>query len=207
MKLPVSDKTGKKIDEVELRPEISEVKINESVVHQVVRAQSAAARAGTASTKTRSEVRGGGRKPWRQKGTGRARAGSIRSPIWTGGGTTFGPTPRDYSFAVPKKVKKLALRSILAMKAKDEKLVVVDNFDLAEPKTKAAVETLKNLGATKKTTLVVSREEGVVVKSARNIEGVRVIYAHNINAFDLLNNDKLVMTRGALGQVQEVLGN
>lgn len=207
MKLPVSDKTGKKIDEVELRPEISEVKINESVVHQVVRAQSAAARAGTASTKTRSEVRGGGRKPWRQKGTGRARAGSIRSPIWTGGGTTFGPTPRDYSFAVPKKVKKLALRSILAMKAKDEKLVVVDNFDLAEPKTKAAGETLKNLGATKKTTLVVSREEGVVVKSARNIEGVRVIYAHNINAFDLLNNDKLVMTRGALGQVQEVLGN
>lgn len=206
MKVPVSDTTGKQIDEVELRPEISDVKINESAVHQVVRAQLAAARAGTASTKTRAEVRGGGKKPWRQKGTGRARAGSIRSPLWAGGGRVFGPAPRDYSFSVPKKVRKLALRSIISSKVKDGSLIIIDGFSIEEPKTKAAAEVLKNVGAVGKTTLVVSPAENVVAKSARNIEGVRVIYANNINAYDLLDNKKLVVTREAFGRIQEVLG-
>lgn len=206
MKLAISDSKGKKVGEMELRPEIADVKVNESLVHQVVRAQLAAARAGTASTKTRSEVRGGGKKPWRQKGTGRARAGSIRSPLWVGGGTVFGPTPRDYSFSVPKKVKKQALRSIIASKAKSGDLIVVDDFGLVEPKTKAALEVLKNVGALGKTTLVVGPEEGAVVKSTRNIEGVHAIKAQNINAYDLLNNEKIVMTKRALELVQEVLG-
>jgi large subunit ribosomal protein L4 len=206
VKLPVTDKTGKKVDDVELRSEIADVKVSESAVHQVVRAQLAAARLGTASTKTRSEVRGGGKKPWRQKGTGRARAGSIRSPLWMGGGTIFGPSPRSYAFPVPRKVKKLALRSIVAQKALDNKLIVVDDFGLTEPKTKTAVEVLKNVGATKRTTLIVTQNEGVIAKSARNIERVRVIFAHNLNAYDLLNNESLVITRDALGQMQEVLG-
>ncbi len=206
MKLTVSDSRGNKVGEAELRPEIAEAEMNEGAVHQVVRAQLAAARAGTASTKTRSEVRGGGRKPWRQKGTGRARAGSIRSPLWVGGGTVFGPTPRDYSFSVPRKVKKQALRSIIASKAKGGDLIVVDDFGLAEPKTKAAVDVLKNLGALGKTTVVVGPEESVVIKSVRNIEGVRAIKVQNINAYDLLNNEKIVMTKPAFELVQEVLG-
>ncbi|MHB0976225.1 MAG: 50S ribosomal protein L4 [Candidatus Aquicultorales bacterium] len=206
MKVPVSDKAGKTIEELEVSPEIAEVKVNEGVVHQVIRAQLAAARVGTASTKNRSEVRGGGKKPWRQKGTGRARAGSIRSPLWTGGGVTFGPTPRDYGFSVPRKVRKLALRSILKMKAQENRLIVVDDFGIEDPKTKEAAEVLKSLGATNKTTLVVNPDEQVIAKSARNIEGMRVINTQNLNAYDLLNNDKLVMTRQAFGDVQEVLG-
>ena len=206
MKLAISNSKGKKVGETELRPEIAEVKVNEGVVHQVVRAQLAASRTGTTSTKTRSEVRGGGRKPWRQKGTGRARAGSIRSPLWVGGGAVFGPTPRDYSFSVPKKVKKQALRSIIASKAKDGKLIIVDDFGLAQPKTKAAVDVLKNLGALGKTTVIVGPEESVIIKSVRNIEGVRAIKAQNINAYDLLNNEKIVMTKPALELIQEVLG-
>jgi len=205
VKIPVRDKEGKTIEEISVNPAVFEVDVNEAVVHQVVKAQLAAARRGTAKTKTRAEVRGGGRKPWRQKGTGRARAGSIRSPLWVGGGTVFGPTPRDYSFNVPKKMRRLALRSILSMKARDGRLIVVDDFGLAEPKTKEAVRILKNLDAIKKTTVVVGEEQDMAVRSVRNIEGVKVIYSSEINAYDLLDNEHVVMTRAALNYVEEGL--
>lgn len=205
MKIPVRDRDGKTIEEINVSPEVFEVDVNEAVVHQVVKAQLAAARRGTASTKTRDEVRGGGRKPWRQKGTGRARIGSIRAPHWVGGGTVFGPTPRDYSFNVPKKMRRLALKSILSMKARDGKLIVVDDFGLTEPKTKDAVKVLKNLEANAKTTVIVGQAQDNEVKATRNIEGVRVIYSSEINAYDLLNNEFVVMTRAALNAVEEGL--
>jgi large subunit ribosomal protein L4 len=205
MKLIVRDAKGKKVGEIEAKPEVFDSKVSEAAVHQVVRAQLAAARAGTASTKTRVEVRGGGRKPWRQKGTGRARAGSIRSPIWVGGGVTFGPKPRDYSFKVPKKVKRLALRSVLTMKAKKDQILVVKDFGLKEPKTKKAVEVFKKLGISGKTTLVLENNQEVIEKSVRNIPGVRVIKVDNINVYDLLDNETLVFTPAALERVEEVL--
>lgn len=206
MKLSVLDKEGKTIEEISVSPEVFEIEANEAVVHQVVRAQLAAARRGTAKTKTRAEVRGGGKKPWRQKGTGRARIGSIRAPHWVGGGTVFGPTPRDYSFSIPKKMRKLALRSILSAKAKDGKLIVLDDFGLAEAKTKEAARVLKNLnGDAKKLTVVVGEEQDNAVKSVRNIQNAKVIYSSEINAYDLLDNEYVVMTRAALNSVQEGL--
>ncbi|MBE0448388.1 MAG: 50S ribosomal protein L4 [Actinobacteria bacterium] len=205
MKIPVRDREGKTIEEIDISPEVFEAGMNEAVVHQVVRAQLAAARRGTAKTKTRAEVRGGGRKPWRQKGTGRARAGSIRSPLWVGGGTVFGPIPRDYSFNVPKKMRRLALRSILSMKARDGRLIVIDDFGLTEPKTKEAARILKNLDAIKKVTVVVGENQGTVVQSIRNLEGARVIYSSELNAYDLMDNEYIVMTRTALNSVEEGL--
>jgi large subunit ribosomal protein L4 len=205
MKLIVRDAKGKKVGEIEAKPEVFDSKVSEAAVHQVVRAQLAAARAGTASTKTRVEVRGGGRKPWRQKGTGRARAGSIRSPIWVGGGVTFGPKPRDYSFKVPKKVKRLALRSVLTMKAKKDQILVVKDFGLKKPKTKKAVEVFKKLGILGKTTLVLENNQEVIEKSVQNIPGVKVVKVDNINVYDLLDNETLVFTPAALERVEEVL--
>ncbi|HZD60523.1 MAG TPA: 50S ribosomal protein L4 [Anaerolineae bacterium] len=205
MKIPVRNREGKTIEEIDISPEVFEAAVNEAVVHQVVRAQLAAARRGTAKTKTRAEVRGGGRKPWRQKGTGRARAGSIRSPIWVGGGTVFGPVPRDYSFNVPKKMRRVALRSILSMKARDDRLIIIDDFGLTEPKTKEAAITLKNLNAMKKVTVVVGEDQDVAVRSIRNIVGTKVIYSSELNAYDLLDNEYIVMTRAALSAVEEGL--
>ncbi|MDI6816025.1 MAG: 50S ribosomal protein L4 [Actinomycetota bacterium] len=205
MKIPVRDKEGKTIEELDVRPEVFEVKLNEAVVHQVIKGQLAGARRGTAKTKTRAEVRGGGRKPWRQKGTGRARIGSIRAPHWVGGGTVFGPKPRDYSFNVPKKMRRLALKSILSMKARDGKLVIVDDFGLTGPKTKDAIKTLKNLEINAKTTVIVGLDQDNEVMSIRNIEGMRVIYSSEINAYDLLDNEFIVMTRVAFDAVEEGL--
>lgn len=205
MKLPVHDREGKVIEEINVSPKVFEVDANEAVIHQVVRAQMVAARRGTAKTKTRAEVRGGGKKPWRQKGTGRARIGSIRAPHWVGGGTVFGPTPRDYSFSVPKKMRRLALRSILSAKAREGHLIILDDFGLAEPKTKEAVTTLKNLNITNKVTVVVGEEQNTAAKSVRNIDKARVIYSSEINAYDLLDNEHLVMTRSALSSVEEAL--
>jgi len=205
VKIPVRDKEGKTIEELDASPEVFEVKLNEAVVHQVIRGQLAGARSGTANTKTRAEVRGGGRKPWRQKGTGRARIGSIRAPHWVGGGTVFGPKPRDYSFNVPKKMRRLALKSILSMKARDGKLVIVDDFGLTGPKTKDAIEILKNLEINAKTTVVVGLDQDNEVMSIRNIEGMRVIYSSEINAYDLLDNEFIVMTRVAFNAVEEGL--
>ena len=205
MKIPVRDKEGKTIEELSLSPEVFEVKANEALVHQVIKGQLAGARRGTASTKTRAEVRGGGRKPWRQKGTGRARIGSIRAPHWVGGGTVFGPKPRDYSFNVPKKMRRLALKSILSMKARDGKLVIVDDFGLTGPKTKDAVETFKKLEINAKTTVIVGLDQDNEVMSIRNIDGMRVIYSSELNAYDLLDNEFIVMTRVALNAVEEGL--
>lgn len=205
MKIPVRNREGKTIEEIDVSPEVFEVKPNEAAVHQVIKAQLAAARRGTAKTKTRAEVRGGGKKPWRQKGTGRARIGSIRAPHWTGGGTVFGPVPRDYSFNVPKKMRRVALRSILSSKARDGRLIILDDFGLAEPRTKDAVQVLKNLDATKKTTVIVGVNQDAAVRSVRNIDNVRIIYSSEINAYDLLDNEYLVMTRAALNAVEEGL--
>lgn len=205
MKVPVRNREGKTIEEINVSPEIFEVEPNEAVVHQVIKAQLAAARRGTAKTKTRAEVRGGGKKPWRQKGTGRARIGSIRAPHWTGGGTVFGPVPRDYSFNVPKKMRRLAVKSILSSKARDGRLIILDDFGLTEPKTQEALQILKNLGAAKKTTVVVGEDQDTAVRSIRNIDYVRVIYSSEINAYNLVDNEYLVMTRVALNAVEEGL--
>jgi len=205
VKIPVRNREGKTVEEIEVSPEVFEADVNEAVVHQVIRAQLAAARRGTAKTKTRAEVSGGGKKPWRQKGTGRARIGSIRAPHWTGGGVVFGPTPRDYSFSVPKKMRRLALRSILTDKARNGQLIILDDFGLTEPKTKEAANVLKNLNALNKTTVVVSKDQDDAVRSVRNLENVKVIYSSEINAYDLLDNEHLVMTRAALNSVEEGL--
>jgi large subunit ribosomal protein L4 len=165
----------------------------------------AAARRGTASTKTRAEVRGGGRKPWRQKGTGRARIGSIRAPHWVGGGVVFGPSPRDYSFSVPKKMRRLALKGILSAKAKEGNLIVLDDFGLEAPKTKEAVQILKNLNVDKKATVIVGEDQFSAVQSVRNIDKVRVIFSSELNAYDLLDNEYIVVTRAALGSIEEGL--
>jgi large subunit ribosomal protein L4 len=207
MKLPICDTNGKKIDEINLSPLLFEEKINESAVYQTVRAQRAALRRGTASTKTRSEVSGGGAKPWRQKGTGRARAGSIRSPLWKGGGVVFGPKPKDYTYSVPKKVKKLALRSALSAKAKNSQIVVIDKFDITEPASKRANEILKNIGALKNTTVVLTKDEEIVAKSVRNIPNIKVFSVSSLGTYGVLDNDLLVFTRKSLTQLMEAQGN
>jgi len=207
MKVPVCDREGKKIDEINLSHLLFEERINEPAVYQTVRAQRNALRQGTASTKTRNEVSGGGAKPWRQKGTGRARAGSIRSPLWVGGGVVFGPKPKDYAYSVPKKVKRLALRSVLSAKAKNSQIVVIDEFDITEPATKKANEVLKNIDALRNTTVVLTKDEEMVAKSVRNIPKVRVCQVNSLGAYSVLDNDLLVFTRKSLTQLMEALGN
>ena len=205
MKIPVLDMEGKQIEEVELTPGIFESEINSAAVHQVVTAILASRRRGTADTKTRGEVAGGGKKPWRQKGTGRARAGSIRSPLWRGGGKVFGPQPRDYGIKVPKKVKKLALKSALSAKAKASEIVVVDRFNIDEPKTRKAVEALEKLKLGNKVVLVVDKQNETTSKALRNLEGVHMIEISQLNVYDVLDNDQLVFSRDALSKLSEVL--
>jgi large subunit ribosomal protein L4 len=205
VKIPVLDMEGKQIEEVELTPGIFESEINSAAVHQVVTAILASRRRGTADTKTRGEVAGGGKKPWRQKGTGRARAGSIRSPLWKGGGKTFGPQPRDYGIKVPKKVKKLALKSALSAKAKASEIVVVDRFNIDEPKTRKAVEALEKLKLGNKVVLVVDKQNETTSKALRNLEGVHMIEISQLNVYDVLDNDQLVFSRDALSKLSEVL--
>jgi len=176
-------------------------------MHTVVRSQLAAVRSGTHSTKTRGMVRGGGAKPWRQKGTGRARQGTIRAPQWVGGGVVFGPSPRDYSFKVPNKVIKLAMRSALSAKIADDQLIVVNKFDFKEPSTKAGVKMLESLGiADTKVTVVVGNEDDNAYLSLRNIDRVRVIFASEINTYDIIDNKMLVLSKEAVEFIEEVLG-
>ncbi|AGB40202.1 50S ribosomal protein L4, bacterial/organelle [Halobacteroides halobius DSM 5150] len=204
--LPLYDTEGQTVGNVDLNDEIFDVEINENVVHEAVTAQLAAKRAGTAKTKTRGQVRGGGRKPWRQKGTGRARHGSIRSPIWVGGGTTFGPQPRSYEKNVPKKVKKLAVKSALSAKVAENSLSVVDEFDFEQPKTKQMVSVLDNFkAADKKVLIVLNVRDNNIYKSASNIPGVKVVTSNQVNVYDVLNSDKVLITKGAINQVEEVL--
>jgi large subunit ribosomal protein L4 len=202
---------GKKVAERQLAPEVFEARVNVPLMHQVVVAGAAAARRGTHKTKTRGEVSGGGRKPWRQKGTGRARQGSTRAPQWTGGGVVHGPQPRDHSMRVNKKMKRGALRSALTDAVQSNKLVVIDDFGLAEPKTKQAARLLERLDATTGKVLVVvpsPTSDGAVEKSFRNIEGIRVSYAGALGVYEVLAADKILVTSRTLdvleGKEQEV---
>ena len=195
----VLDAGGRKAGSVELPEEIFGVQVNVPVMHRVVRAQLAAARAGTHNTKTRAEVRGGGKKPWRQKGTGRARQGSTRAPQWRGGGVVFGPVPRDHSMRVNKKEKVLALRSALTDRHAGGNLVVLDGLDFEEPKTARAVELLDAVGlAGRKLLFVVDGLEEAAIKSFRNLRGVHLITFDQLNTYDVLNSDTVVFTRDSL---------
>ncbi len=192
---------GKKVTERQLAPEVFETRVNVSLMHQVVVAGAAAARRGTHKTKTRGEVSGGGKKPWRQKGTGRARQGSTRAPQWTGGGVVHGPQPRDHSMRVNKKMKKGALRSALTDAVQNNKLVVIDDFGLTGPKTKQAALLLERLDATTGKILVVvpsPTNDGAVEKSFRNIEGIRVSYAGALGVYEVLAADKILVTSRTL---------
>jgi large subunit ribosomal protein L4 len=198
-KVDVVNARGKKAGSVELPDEVFGVQVNVPVMHRVVRAQLAAARAGTHSTKTRAEVRGGGRKPWRQKGTGRARQGSIRAPQWTGGGVVFGPTPRDHDLRVNKKEKVLALRSALTDRRTGGNLKVLDALDFDAPRTAEAVELLETLGiAGRKLLLVVDGLEEAAIKSFRNLRTVHMLTFDQLNAYDVLASDVVVFTRDSL---------
>lgn len=204
-KVALYDMSGAQIGEIELNDNVFGIEPNEAVLADFVKMQLANKRVGTASTKNRGEVSGSGRKPWRQKGTGRARVGSIRNPIWRGGGIVFGPKPRDYSYRLPKKVRRLAMRSALSAKVKDNNIIVVDKLVFDEPKTKKMVEVLKALNAGKKTLLVtLDSADSNVVKSARNIPGVKPLRADFINVYDLLKYETLLITKDAVAKVEEV---
>jgi large subunit ribosomal protein L4 len=201
----IKDTKGKKVGTADLADGIFGITPNTHAVHLVVRSQMAARRSGTHDTKTRGEVRGGGAKPWKQKGTGRARAGSSRSPIWTGGGTVFGPHPRSHAFKVPNKVVKLAMRSVLSAKTAEGVLHVIDGFGLTEPSTKSAAAIVKSMGISGRITVVVANDDDVAIRSLRNIEKVRVITASESNTYDLVDNAALVFTQPALEWLVGVL--
>lgn len=203
-KINVINVEGKQVEEIELNDDIFNIEVNEHAVYLVVKNILANRRQGTQSAKTRAEVRGGGRKPWRQKGTGRARHGSIRSPIWSGGGVTFAPKPRDYSYTTPKKVRRLAMKSVLTSKVQEEELIVVDEIKMDSPKTKALAGYLNDMGAEKKALLVATGDDKNLVLSARNIAGVKTVTPELLNVYDILKYDSLILTKDALNKVQEV---
>lgn len=204
--IDIKDASGKAAGTAELAPSVFGIEPNVPVMHQVVRAQRASWRAGTHSTKTRGQVRGGGKKPWRQKGTGRARQGSIRSPQWTGGGTVFGPHPRSYAFRVNNKEVKLAMRSALSAKLADEQLYVVDAFNFEKPRTKDAVAALKALGIDdRRTTIVIGNDDVNAYLSFRNIPKVNILPVAEANTYELIDNKALVFTSEALKRIEEVL--
>ena len=203
LKVDVLDMKGKKVKDIELNENVFGVDVNDIVVHTALVNYLANQRQGTGSTKTRAEVRGGGRKPWRQKGTGRARQGSIRAPQWMKGGIALGPKPRSYKYAIPKKMRKLALKSVLTSKVEEKELIVVDKLELKEIKTKEMVKVLNNLN-TKKVLIVLSEKNLNVQASARNIENVKTTLVNTINVFDLLKYDNLVVTEDAIKKLEEV---
>jgi large subunit ribosomal protein L4 len=202
--IAVVNSKNEKVGEINLPEEIYAVPVKRGLLHEVVRWQMARWRAGTACTKTRGEVRGGGRKPWRQKGTGRARQGSIRAPHWVGGGVVFGPKPRDYSFKLNKKQRRLALKMALSTRAKEGKLLVVEDFGLSGIKTKDFVAFLKQLGVEDALVVVPERDE-VVEKSARNIPTVKVLAVEGLNVYDVLDHEYLIIKREALPKIEERL--
>lgn len=204
MKVEVLNNGAEKISEVDLKDEVYGVVVNEALFYEVVKMQLANRRSGTACTKTKGLVSGGGAKPWKQKGTGRARAGSIRSPLWRHGGTVFGPRPRDYSYDVPKKVKKEALRSALSMKVKDGSLKIFDSLEIGQPKTKQAVEFLKKTGLNN-ALIVVAGQEPNFTLAVRNLKDFKVLDSVGINVYDVLNYDGLVMTKAAAQKVEAML--
>lgn len=205
-KVNVLSQTGSSVGEIELNDAIFGIEPNESVLFDAIIAQRASLRQGTHKTKGRSEVSGGGRKPWRQKGTGRARQGSIRSPQWRGGGIVFGPTPRSYAYKLPKKVRRLALKSALSNKVAETNFVVVDALTLDAPKTKDFVKVLADLSVATKSLIVTADVNENVALSARNIPGVTVLTAEGINVLDLVSANKVVITKDAVAKIEEVLG-
>jgi len=202
-KVSVYKKDGTKAGQINLNDEIFGAEVNEAAMHQVVVAQLANKRQGTQSNLTRSEVSGGGIKPWRQKGTGRARAGSSRSPVWTKGGVTFAMKPRDYSQKVNKKLRKLAICSALSMKVADKDIIVLEDLALDAPKTKIMAEILKGFDV-KKALIVTQAKDDAVVRAANNIKGVKTLTADTVNVYDLVNYDKLIITKDAVKKVEEV---
>lgn len=203
--IEMKDASGKKVKDAELSAAVFEIEPNVHVMHEVVRSQRAARRQGTHGTLTRGQVRGGGKKPWRQKGTGRARQGTIRAPQWAGGGTVFGPHPRSYAFKVPAKVVKLAMRSALSAKLADGEIVVVDQLSFEKPSTKQATEVLKNLGLEGRVTIIVPDDEVNTFLSFRNLSKVRVIGVSELNTLDFIDNKAIVLTDAALTRIEEVL--
>lgn len=202
--LEIKDRNNNSIGKINLPDGIFGVKVKKDVIHGAVVNFLANQRQGTHATKTKGLVRGGGKKPWKQKGTGKARAGSIRSPLWRGGGTIFGPQPRDYSYGPPKKVKRLALKTALSAKLSDGEVVIVDNLSIGKPRTKGMVEILKNLGLDGKSVLIVLPEkDDTVTLSARNIPGVRVTRAMDLNSYDVVAFNRLLMTKGAVAILEE----
>ncbi len=203
-KVALYDITGSQIGDMELSDDVFGVEVNTHVLYEAVKNYLANQRQGTQSAKTRAEVRGGGRKPWRQKGTGRARQGSIRSPQWVGGGVVFAPKPRDYSYKLPKKIKRLALKSALSSKVEDNEIIVVDSLYLDKPKTKDMIKVLSNLKAGKKTLVVMPERDENVILASRNIPGVKTTYVNTINVYDILNCDSFLITKDAVNKVEEV---
>jgi large subunit ribosomal protein L4 len=206
MTVDVVNAQNEKIGSLELRDEVFGGRIKTDLIHESVVRANAAERRGTHATKTRAMVSGSGKKPWRQKGTGRARVGEIRNPLWRKGGTVFGPQPRSYEYRLPKKVEKGALRAALAQKLRDGHIVVVDALSVAEIKTKAAAEMLKRLGIEGKALLVDTKPEDKLTLSVRNIEGVRLLPSNRVSARDVMDTRRVVLTRAALEKLQEALG-
>lgn len=203
-KISVFDMTGKEVSSMELSEAVFGIKPNPVVMHQAVVTYLANQRQGTQSTLTRTEVRGGGRKPWRQKGTGHARQGSIRAPQWTHGGVALGPKPRSYTLALNKKVKRLALKSAFSSKVLDNAMIVVDRIETGEYKTKTMVAMLKALGAAKKALVVLPAVDEKVVKSLANIPGVKTAYVNTLNVYDILNCDSFIVAKDAVAKIEEV---
>lgn len=203
-KSAVLDKTGKKVSDIELKDEIFAIEPNKSAMHLVVVNYLANQRQGTQSTLTRSEVSGGGKKPWKQKGTGRARQGSTRAPQWTHGGIALGPKPRDYGFDVNKKVRRLAMKSALSSKVAADEMIVVDDFSMDAIKTKEMANILSAVKAGKKTLIVLPEKNDVLYKSARNIEGTNVSLVNTLNVYDILNCNTIVVLKDAVAKIEEV---
>jgi len=200
----VYDIENNKVAEIELSDQVFGATVNEAAMYEVVRMQLVARRLGTAATKTRRDISGGGKKPWRQKGTGRARAGTTRSPIWRGGGTVFGPHPRDYAFKVPRKVRKLALVSALSQKFKEERMIILSDFPLAEVKTKKFKEVVDRFGW-KKALVVIDKSNPILEKSSRNLQEIKMIRSEGINVYDLLNHEHVVLLAPSVKNIEGAL--
>jgi len=205
-KVSVYNQQGQPVGEIELSETVFGAEVNEGLLHQAVVMYQANQRQGTASTKTRGEVSGGGRKPWRQKGLGRARHGSIRSPIWKGGGVVFGPKPREFRQEMPKKARRAALRSALSAKVREGALIVLDDLQLPQPKTREMAAVLQRLSAERKPLIVLGERNPNVELSARNLPGAGTMQAEDINVYQVLAHDRLVVTRAAVAKLEEALG-
>ena len=206
LKVKVYNQEGAEVKDLELNEAVFGIEPNNQAIFDMVLLQRASWRQGTHKVKNRTEVKGGGKKPWRQKGTGRARQGSIRAPQWRGGGVVFGPTPRSYKFKINRKVGRLALRSALSTKIIDNEFMALDTIKFDAPKTKEMVKVLSNLEAPAKTLIVMDEIDETVARSANNIPGVKLLDARRVNVYDVLNSNKLIMTEAAIKSVEEVLG-